>query len=362
MNLRLLALSAAVAALLAPMAAHADDYSWDWLQNKHQPKGYYVGAGGLAVFQEDSDTDVAGADNTIEFGPGWGVVVNGGYAWGNGFRTEGEFSWRRSNVDNTTGVGSNNGDGNIDNAAFMGNVLYDFDTGTRFTPYIGAGIGAVITDVDDIGLVNNRVLSGERLKFGYQAIGGVSYAIDNNWALTTEYRYFGTTDSEVRTSTGGHADVENTSHNILVGFRYTFAEPEPVAPIAQPAPMPRPMARPVARPVVPSVPQSYMVFFDFNRATLTPEAKRIIATAAEEFKKGRFVRIVVTGHTDTVGTVKYNQILSERRAVSVKQEFALLGVPNESVGVQGVGKNDLLVPTNDQVREAQNRRAEIVFN
>lgn len=117
-----------------------------------------------------------------------------------------------------------------------------------------------------------------------------------------------------------------------------------------------------AQPAVPPVPQSYMVFFDFDKSVLTPEAKRIIAAAAEDFKKGGYVRIVVTGHTDTVGTVKYNQKLSERRAAAVKKEFAQLGVPAAEVQAVGVGKSGLLVPTADGVREAQNRRAEIVFN
>ncbi len=103
-----------------------------------------------------------------------------------------------------------------------------------------------------------------------------------------------------------------------------------------------------------------MVFFDFNKSDLTPEAKRIIASAAADYKRGGYVRIVVTGHTDTVGGDAYNMKLSDRRAASVKAEFARLGV--EAVEATGVGKNGLMVPTADQVREAQNRRAEIVFD
>ncbi|HEY4125365.1 MAG TPA: OmpA family protein, partial [Rhizomicrobium sp.] len=80
------------------------------------------------------------------------------------------------------------------------------------------------------------------------------------------------------------------------------------------------------------------------------------------FKKDGYVRIVVTGHTDTVGSNDYNQKLSERRAASVKRELIHLGLSAKSIEPMGVGKNGLLVPTADGVREAQNRRAEIVFN
>jgi outer membrane protein OmpA-like peptidoglycan-associated protein len=104
-----------------------------------------------------------------------------------------------------------------------------------------------------------------------------------------------------------------------------------------------------------------MVFFDFDKSALTPEAKKILASAAQDFKSGKYVRIVVTGHTDTVGTAKYNQKLSERRAATVKTQLQKLGVNPSEIEATGVGKNDLLVPTADGVREAQNRRAEIVF-
>jgi OmpA-OmpF porin, OOP family len=132
--------------------------------------------------------------------------------------------------------------------------------------------------------------------------------------------------------------------------------------VAEAAPVCAPAAPKVSAPAVAPVPQSYMVFFDFDKATLTPEAKRIIASAAQDFKSGKYVRLVITGHTDTMGSAKYNQKLSVRRANAVKEEFTSLGVPPVEIAAAGVGENGLMVPTSDQVREAQNRRAEIVFN
>ena len=105
-----------------------------------------------------------------------------------------------------------------------------------------------------------------------------------------------------------------------------------------------------------------MVFFDFDKSDLTAEAQRIITAASEDFKKGGYVRLVITGHTDTVGTDSYNQKLSERRANAVRIELQKLGVDPKAIMAIGVGKNGLLVPTADQIREAQNRRAEIVFS
>jgi outer membrane protein OmpA-like peptidoglycan-associated protein len=156
---------------------------------------------------------------------------------------------------------------------------------------------------------------------------------------------------------GVNARIDNSSSNVIIGVRYNFDVPAPRAMAAAPAPM----SRGANKAMVAPVPQTYQVFFDYNKSDLTPEAKRIIASAAAEYKKGGFVRIAVTGHTDTKGSDKYNKRLSDRRAAAVKAEFASLGVPAKAIMAHGVGKNGLLVPTNDQVREAQNRRAEIVL-
>ncbi len=352
---RFLMLAGLALALLGPGSAQAQSTKPAW----------YVGLGGMPVFQENADSNVDNITNIIKYKTGWGVVGSGGYIWGNGFRTEAELAYRRAKVDTVEGTnaGPSNG-GHMSNVSMMGNVLYDIYTGTMVTPYLGAGIGLGIPMADDMRTINGRTLDSTRPTFAYQFIGGMAAAMTHNWALTADYRYFRTLDEKYKTNLGDRATTDNSSHNVVLGIRYTFAPPEarPLPPVAQPAPVPAPAAPPVVRPAVPEVPQSYMVFFDFDKSILTPEAKRIIATAAEDYKSGKYVRIVVTGHTDTMGTPQYNQKLSERRAASVKKEFNRLGVPSGEIHMVGAGESSLLVPTNDQVREAQNRRAEIVFS
>lgn len=330
--------------------------------------GWYIGAGALVSQQLDSDSELNGVTNQIEFNPGWGVLGNGGYAWGNGIRTEGEIAYRSSSVDSIDGTGSAANDGGrFNNLSFMGNLLYDFNTGTRFTPYVGAGLGTSLVKADNVRTVNFQTLDSRRMEFAYQAIGGVSYWLDNNWSAGVDYRYFRTNEAKFKTNLNSRAATDNASHNIVVGIRYTFDDvvappPAPAPRPAQVTPPPAPRPAPVAAPVVPPVPQSYMVFFDFDRAVLTPEAQRIIASAAQDYNKGRYVRISVTGHTDTMGANRYNQRLSERRAAAVKAEMERLGVSATVVMTSGLGESSLMVPTNNQVREAQNRRAEIVLS
>lgn len=119
-------------------------------------------------------------------------------------------------------------------------------------------------------------------------------------------------------------------------------------------------AKPAPQPVM-AAPTNYMVFFDFDKSNLTPEAHKIIATAAQAIKAGHEVKIKVTGYTDTVGTVPYNLKLSMRRAHSVDIELTKDGIPASNITMEGKGKTDLLVPTGDGVREPKNRRAVIEF-
>ena len=117
-----------------------------------------------------------------------------------------------------------------------------------------------------------------------------------------------------------------------------------------------------AKPVAPmAAPEKYLVFFEFNKSTLTPEAKKAIANAATAAKSGKVARLVCTGYTDRAGSDAYNMALSQRRANAVKAELAKLGIPAAQVATVGRGEANPLVPTADGVREAQNRRVEIEF-
>ncbi len=118
---------------------------------------------------------------------------------------------------------------------------------------------------------------------------------------------------------------------------------------------------PVVAPA-PSVPRSYLVFFDFNKSDLTSQAVTIVDTAARNATNGKVTQLTVTGHTDTVGSDAYNMRLSRRRAESVAAQLEKDGIASSEIEIVAKGKRDLLVPTGDGVREPQNRRVQIVFD
>ncbi len=111
----------------------------------------------------------------------------------------------------------------------------------------------------------------------------------------------------------------------------------------------------------PMKPKDFLVFFDWDKYNLTPDALKIISDAVTAAKAAGAKTIKVTGFTDTSGSPAYNQALSERRAQSVAAQMIKLGIPATSIVTLGRGQNDLLVPTADNVREPQNRRASIGF-
>ena len=105
--------------------------------------------------------------------------------------------------------------------------------------------------------------------------------------------------------------------------------------------------------------RTFVLFFDFDKSNLTSVANSIVAEAVRIAKQTGPVRIVVTGHTDTVGTNRYNQALSERRAASVKAEMTRLGLDGVAIVTNGKSYSEPLIATGPGVREPQNRRAVI---
>ena len=141
-----------------------------------------------------------------------------------------------------------------------------------------------------------------------------------------------------------------------VTLRYAFGgateEPAPAAAYVPP---------PVQAPA-PAVAKSYLVFFDFNKSDLTPQAVSIVNQAAANAGPAKVTQLTVTGHTDTVGSDAYNMRLSRRRAESVAAQLEKDGIPSSEIEIVAKGKRDLLVPTADGVKEPQNRRVQIVYD
>lgn len=110
-----------------------------------------------------------------------------------------------------------------------------------------------------------------------------------------------------------------------------------------------------------AAPGTYLVYFDFDRSTLTEAGRQAVQEAAGEYRRTGSARVSVNGHTDLSGSDTYNQDLSERRAETVRQELVRVGVPTSAISTVAEGESDPAVQTADGVREARNRRVEIMI-
>ena len=333
--------------------------------------GWYFTAGTGVTFVPDLKVHntVSGVDPAkVDTSAGMTIVAGGGYAFGP-FRVEGELGWRDNGLDKVTtpSQGEASGSGDLEPWSLMLNGYYDIHTGTKFTPYLGAGIGGIYMDgkIEEAGTTITEL---SRMGLGYQGIAGVAYQVNDHLAIKGEYRYLATTETDYpddANSVGaGTAKMAYKSNAVLVGFIYRFGtqpQPMPVVAAAPPAPPAPPAPAPAPAPAPPAAVHSFLVFFDFDKSTITHDARQTIEQAAAAAKSQGASRINLTGYTDTVGTAAYNMALSIRRAEAVKKVLIGLGIPADEIGVVGKGKTDLLVQTPDGVREPKNRRVEIVL-
>ena len=381
-----------MATMLVPLA------SWS------QPiSGPYVSLGGGVNFAYDQAVRPSGfgpAPHNYIFDPGAAAQASVGFGFSNGLRIEAEGDYTDNHVHGTVYApvyGSFKAGGYEQQYGGFGNVLYDLPFALPVRPYVGLGAGYQEVELDHINAYSfeagtrGRAAPITRGNFAYQAIAGFSIPLPvPGLSITAEYRFIGVLSPGAYyrgsvnelvpvSSTGGaapgsyipssglprfetirlaeHATFSNIFDNeIMLGLRYAFnaAPPPPSAPAPVAAPAPAPA-------------RTYLVFFDWDSAILSPRAASVVAEAARNSAQIHTTTIEVDGYADTSHALpggrgaQYNLRLSLRRAARVKAELIRDGVPANMIDTHGFGDTRLLVPTGPNVREPQNRRVEIVF-
>jgi outer membrane protein OmpA-like peptidoglycan-associated protein len=105
--------------------------------------------------------------------------------------------------------------------------------------------------------------------------------------------------------------------------------------------------------------QTYKLYFDLASDNLTPESSQMLDAVLDEVAHRAAYEVIVTGHSDTVGTLETNEALSLRRAERVRELILARGVDPGLVTAVGRGKSELEVETAEDVEEVRNRRVEI---
>ena len=104
------------------------------------------------------------------------------------------------------------------------------------------------------------------------------------------------------------------------------------------------------------------IFFDFDKSSITPEAKAILERQAAFFKTNAQITFTVEGHCDERGTREYNLALGERRATADKNGIVALGIAASRIQTISYGKERPAVVGSNEAAWAQNRRAVSVIN
>lgn len=103
------------------------------------------------------------------------------------------------------------------------------------------------------------------------------------------------------------------------------------------------------------------VLFDSGRADMKSGALRTLEQLAAFLKENPERDVVIEGHTDSVGSVEFNQALSERRALTVKNELLERGIAANRITARGFGPARPLVGNDTPAGRQQNRRVEILL-
>ena len=361
---------------------------------------------GYHVFEGDQNTDDA-ASYGLAFGYNitkhWAVELDARYT-----PTETDFD-TGDNFDIDVWTGSLN-------------ALYHLDPDGPFVPYLVAGFGGMVFEVDDS-------LPGrdQDEDFMLNAGAGLKCFFSEDLALRLDARYIADLHSD-RTydQYPGNDDVD---HNLIAtaGLVWQFGGPPPApaapadsdmdgvpdsrdkcpgtplgvavdavgCPPVPPKPAPAPEVKPA--PVVPPPPDpcigdddgdgvpncrdkcpgtekgiivnesgcpvkfTLQIEFDFDKAQVRPEYRAKLKEAAEFISKYPGTKFLLAGHTDSKGTDKYNKGLSEQRAAAVKKYLVeQFGIAAHTLHPRGYGESRPIADNATEEGRQKNRRVEVI--
>jgi outer membrane protein OmpA-like peptidoglycan-associated protein/opacity protein-like surface antigen len=356
---------ASVVALAATPAMARDD-------------AWYVGVEGGALVTDDLEVDADfryfDVHGDTELGIDADVVV--GHDFGM-FRVEAEGGYKHFGIDELDpdiwddwdvwdGWGDDpptepSAGGDINIISGMINGLIDIGGDNSIGLTAGGGVGVAKTSVKvDEGWPG--WIDADGVEFAWQLLAGIRVPIGRTIDLGLKYRYFNADiDDEDMFDHDFGADI--VTHSLLASLLINFGASEPAAPRIPPPPPPRavPPPPPPKPPVVSCNRGPYIVFFDWDKADITPEAATILDSAVAAYGNCTRVPVMLAGFTDRSGSEEYNLGLASRRNNSVTGYLTSRGVPAAAISSEAFGEANPRVPTADGVRELQNRRVEIAY-
>jgi OOP family OmpA-OmpF porin len=264
-------------------------------------------------------------------------------------------------------------------------LQWHFMPQNEFKPYVGVGLNYT-------GFFSTKTynaLDGTNLSlgssWGWAGEIGTDIMLGENWLANFSMRYIDIdSDARLDGASLGTVEIDPYVITVAVGYKFGGKEPPPPPPPAEPPPPPPPPPNPDldgdgvlnehdkcpnTRPgavvdldgcEVEAVIELDGVNFDFDKATLRPDAKAILDQAVALLEKHERVVVEVAGHTDSIGPEDYNQGLSERRAQSVQDYLVSKGIRASRLTARGYGETMPIASNDTKEGRAENRRVELI--
>lgn len=321
MNKRLVAIAVAATVSLTAISASAEDMY----------RGAWYGGAGIGAIDTDND---------LEAGNGVGGYITIGKELSQSWDLQGRFGY--TNTDEDLGVPGASGE--YKSTTLELDALYMFSR-DKFRPFLLAGLGVGKNDLD------YRPQDEDKTSWLASVGIGAQYLITENFGFQADLRHQMSRAKVVDVSNGAitGSSTETIGNNILsLGGFVRFGAPAAVVAEAAPEPAPMPIAEPAPEPApAPVCEKTKRVItvdaeklFAFDKAVFTGNGKEALDSAAEEIISHPDITLVlVTGHTDRIGSYTYNQKLSEARANTVGAYLASKGVDASIITTTGRGES-----------------------
>jgi OOP family OmpA-OmpF porin len=333
---------------------------------------------GYHVFEGDQRTDDAAS-----YGLAAGYNLTKHWAF--------EFDVRYTPTETDFSTGSNE---DVDVWTGSLNALYHFSPDGAFVPYLVAGFGGMVFDVDEVG---NR---DDDEDFMMNAGAGFKYFFAEDLAFRAEARYVADLHSDRDFDQDPGSDNIDSNLIAMAGLTWQFGGPPPAPPApvdsdmdgvpdsrdkcpgtplgtavdavgcppAPPKPAPAPVAKPAPAPPPPPPPApipvkkeiiTFNLLFGFDKSAITPEMIPVLEQARKILQEDPAATFLVMGHTCSIGEAAYNQKLSERRAMSVKNWLTANGIAASRLEETGYGETKPKYDNKKDEGRKLNRRVEI---
>ena len=327
---------------------------------------------------------------------GWGWTAGGGFMYGitDNLAVDFDVIYLQTTLEGSGSYGTRqsellairNRDFNIGTAKTVDFALgaqWRFMPKSRFVPYVGAGVDVMWNHLS----LDNEFKRGVAVEadvdptFGGHLSAGADFFITPNIALNAEIRGLLSTKGDITFQAPGSPELELVEYNpsnisAFLGIRFFFGgakeKPAPIAVAPEPPPPPPPPAPPVeemkaAPEAAATVEQKLIekgratidVKFDFDKTIVKPIYYKEIEGVTDVLKKYPDMKIVVEGHTDNIGTEKYNLNLSQRRSNAIKAVMVKkFNIESDRITPKGFGYSRPVADNSTKEGRQINRRVE----